>query len=59
MVPVFPDFKADDLKGILDHSDSVLLFADDKVMEMLDCSELNKLYGVLKIEDYSTHCNTR
>lgn len=53
VVPIFPDFKADDLKGILDHSDSVLLFADEKVMEMLDCSSLTKLYGVLKIEDFS------
>ncbi len=53
VVPIFPDFKAEDLKEILNHSDSVLLFADEKIMELLDCSELNKLFGVLKIEDFS------
>lgn len=53
VVPIFPDFKADDLIGILDHSDSVLLFADEKVMEMMDCSSLAKLKGILKIEDFS------
>ncbi|RLC24158.1 MAG: long-chain fatty acid--CoA ligase [Deltaproteobacteria bacterium] len=53
VVPVFPDFKANDLKGILDHSDSVLLFADEKVIETIDCSDLDKLYGILKIDDYS------
>jgi long-chain acyl-CoA synthetase len=30
VVPVFPDFKEDDLKEILNHSDSVLLFADER-----------------------------
>lgn len=53
VVPVFPDFKADDLKEILNHSDSILLFADEKVLDMLDCSQLKKLLGVIKIENFS------
>ncbi len=53
VVPILPDFKAEDLKGIIDHSDSVLLFAGDKMMDNLDCSAIKKMYGVIKIDDYS------
>ena len=53
VVPILPDFKSDDLKRIIDHSDSVLLFASDKMMERIDCTEVKKLQGVLKINDFS------
>jgi len=53
VVPILPDFRAEDLKGIIDHSDSVLLFAGNKIMDDIDCSAVKQLYGIIKIEDYS------
>ena len=53
IVPILPDFKPDDLKEILDHSDSILLFADEQMAKNLECPELKKIRGVLRIEDFS------
>ena len=53
VVPILPDFKIDVLKEIIDHSESMLLFAGDKMMDNLDCPEVKKLHGVIKIDDYS------
>lgn len=53
VVPILPDFKADDLKEIINHSDSVLLFAGDQMLDQLDCPEVKSLIGVLKINDFS------
>ncbi len=53
VVPILPDFKAEDLKGIIDHSDSVLLFAGGKMMDDLDCAAVKKMFGVIKIDDFS------
>ncbi len=53
VVPILPDFKVDDLKRIIDHSDSILLFASDKIMDSIDCSEVKKIQGVIKINDFS------
>jgi len=53
VVPILPDFKADDLKRIIDHSDSILLFSSDKIMERIDCIAVKKLQGVIKINDFS------
>lgn len=53
VVPILPDFKAGDLKEIINHSDTVLLFADDQMLEHLDCPEVKRLIGVLKIKDFS------
>lgn len=52
-VPILPDFKPDDLKRIIDHSDAVLLFADDRMMDSLDCPDVGKLQGIIKINDFS------
>ncbi len=53
VVPILPDFKVSDLKRIIDHSDSILLFTNDKVMANIDCAEVKKLQGVIKINDFS------
>jgi long-chain acyl-CoA synthetase len=53
VVPILPDFKIDVLKEIIDHSGTILLFAGDKMMDNLDCPEVKKLQGVIKIDDYS------
>ncbi len=36
IVPILPDFKTDDLTNIVNHSDSKVLFADEKIWESLD-----------------------
>lgn len=53
VVPILPDFKTDDMKEILDHSDSILLFADEQMTAKLECPELNKIIGILRINDFS------
>jgi len=55
VVPILPDFKKDDLREIINHSDTVLLFAGESNLANLECPEVDKLYGVLKIEDYTLH----
>ena len=52
-VPILPDFKPDDMKEILDHSDSILLFADEQMTANIECPELSKIVGVLRINDFS------
>lgn len=53
VVPILPDFKEDDLKQIVNHSDSVLLFADDLMISKLDCPEIKSIIGILKINDFT------
>lgn len=53
VVPILPEFKVNDLKRIIDHSDSILLFAGDKMMDSINCSEFEKLQGIIKINDFS------
>ena len=53
IVPILPDFKVDDMKEIINHSDSILLFADDQAMKDLECPDVTKLKGVLRINDFS------
>ena len=39
IVPILPDFKPEDLTNIINHSDSKLLFVDDKIYDLLEISE--------------------
>lgn len=52
-VPIMPDFKAEDLTNIINHSDSVILFSDDKLWSSLDYKELPEIKVVIKLEDFS------
>ncbi|MBK9390555.1 MAG: AMP-binding protein [Bacteroidetes bacterium] len=52
IVPVLPDFKPDDLTNIINHSDSKLLLADDKIFETLDISKMPAVAGVLSLDDF-------
>lgn len=49
IVPIMPDFKPDDLQQIVDHSDSVFLFAEDAIFEKMDPAKMSKLNGVISI----------
>lgn len=51
IVPILPDFKPDDLTNIINHSDSRLLFADDKLFETLDINKLPQIEGVASLDN--------
>ena len=52
IVPILPDFKPDDLTNIINHSDSRLLFIDDKIYDLLDITKLPEIIGVLALEEF-------
>ncbi len=52
IVPVLPDFKPDDAANIINHSDSVLLFTDEKLWESLSPEKLPALKGIFSLEDF-------
>lgn len=53
IVPVLPDFKPDDLTNIINHSDSKLLFADEKIYDTLDIDKMPAIAGVISLDDFS------
>ena len=52
IVPVLPDFKPEDITNIINHSDSRLLFVDDKINETLDITRTPLITGVLSLDDF-------
>jgi long-chain acyl-CoA synthetase len=52
IVPVLPDFKPEDITNIINHSDSRLLFVDDKINETLDITRTPLIIGVLSLDDF-------
>jgi len=40
IVPILPDFKPDDLVNLVNHSDSRILFVDDKIFETISVSKM-------------------
>jgi long-chain acyl-CoA synthetase len=52
IVPILPDFKAEDLKNIIIHSDSRLLFVDDKIHDLLDITKMPDIIGVISLDDF-------
>lgn len=52
IVPILPDFKSDDLTNIINHSDSKLLFVDDKIFDQLDTSRMPELIGIFSLDDF-------
>ncbi|NMC36828.1 MAG: long-chain fatty acid--CoA ligase [Bacteroidales bacterium] len=53
IVPILPDFKTDDLMNLINHSDSVLLFADDKIWETFNISKLPAIKGVISVDTFA------
>jgi long-chain acyl-CoA synthetase len=49
IVPVLPDFKPEDLRQIVDHSDSVVLFAEDAIFEKMDRQQMQKVKCVISV----------
>jgi long-chain acyl-CoA synthetase len=52
IVPILPDFKTDDLTNIIVHSDSRLLFVDDKIYDLLDITKLPAIKGVFSLDNF-------
>ena len=49
IVPILPDFKAEDLHYILNHSDSVVLLCADTIFQELDIAKLPLLKAVISL----------
>jgi len=52
VVPILPDFKPDDLHNIINHSDSKLLFVDDKLWESLDPEKIKEIRCVKSLDTF-------
>ena len=53
IVPILPDFKPADVQGIVTHSDSILLFAEQSLFDALDFEQMPILMGALRINGFS------
>ncbi len=52
IVPILPDFKPEDITNIINHSDSRLLFVDDKIFDNIDINKIPDIIGVLSLDDF-------
>lgn len=52
IVPILPDFKPDDLSNLINHSDSRILFVDDKIYESIDLNKIPLISGVVSLDDF-------
>jgi long-chain acyl-CoA synthetase len=52
IVPILPDFKPEDLTNIINHSDSILLFVDDKIYDNIDINKIPNIIGVISLDDF-------
>jgi long-chain acyl-CoA synthetase len=50
IVPILPDFKPDDLVNLVNHSDSVILFVEDKIHESLNESKLAAIKAFISVD---------
>ena len=52
-VPVLPDFNPEDIHHILNHSESIFLFAADSLFEKLSREQIPAITGVVSMTDFS------
>ena len=53
IVPVLPDFKPEDLMNIINHSDSKILFVDDKIWESISFERTATIMSVVSLDTFS------
>jgi long-chain acyl-CoA synthetase len=53
IVPILPDFKPEDQVNIINHSDSKLLFVDDRIWETLELNTLKAITSVISLDNFS------
>lgn len=60
IVPILPDFNADNIQHIVNHSDAVLLFIADAMYEQLDETRMPHLDAIFSLTDFSLlHCQKK
>lgn len=52
-VPILADFNPADIAGLVDHSDSVVLFTDVKTWEAMDVERMPQLRAAINVENFS------
>ncbi len=52
-VPILPDFPAEDVENILNHSESKILFSTRKLMESVNFENCPKIREVILLDDFS------
>jgi long-chain acyl-CoA synthetase len=53
IVPILPDFKPEDHMNIINHSDSKMLFVDDKIWETFDYNKIKEINSVISLDSFS------
>jgi long-chain acyl-CoA synthetase len=53
IVPILPDFKPNDVHHIVNHSDSIILFVADNILETLKEKEMVNLRAIYSVNDFS------
>ncbi|HDP55218.1 MAG TPA: long-chain fatty acid--CoA ligase, partial [Bacteroidetes bacterium] len=53
IVPILPDFKPADVHEIVNHSDSILLFAEQQLFEAMEFDKMPNLMGSIKITGFT------
>ncbi len=56
VVPILPNFTPNDVQHIINHSDSIILFANKANWDVLDRDNLPKLKAVISLDDFSPLC---
>lgn len=51
VVPILPDFNPLDMVGIVNHSDSILLFADKSLLEKMSVSDMKNVRHIFCLEE--------
>ncbi len=53
VVPILPDFSADSIHHIINHSESKVLIISNSIYEKIDIEKLQYLSGILSLNDFS------
>ncbi|MEK6797006.1 MAG: AMP-binding protein [Spirochaetota bacterium] len=59
IVPILPDFHPDDMHHIVNHSDSVFVFASDDIIDKLDPGAMKRVRGIFSLTDFSLRHHAR
>ncbi len=52
VVPILPDFQPNDIHHIINHSESVFLFASNSLFDRIDETKIPDVKGILSINDF-------
>jgi len=52
IVPILQDFSANDIHHIINHSESVFLFVDDRIWDSLEEDKISEVRGIFSLNDF-------